>query len=61
MVGLIMSKIFPLVMHQQMCTICRALEIQVDLCGKKRNRHVWHKHFKKHLLCRMKYKYSRTA
>jgi hypothetical protein len=21
---------------------------------------VWHNHFKKHLLCRMKYKYSRT-
>jgi hypothetical protein len=34
MVGLIMSKIFPLVMHQQMCTVCRALEIQVDLWQK---------------------------
>jgi len=37
MAGSIMSKIFPLVMHQQMCTICRALEIQVDLCDKKCN------------------------
>jgi hypothetical protein len=60
MVGLIMSKIFPLVRHQQMCTICRALEIQVDMCGKKCNRCVWHNHFKKCLLRRVKYKYSRT-
>ena len=60
MVGLIKSKIFPLVRHQQMCTICTALEIQVDLCGKKHNRCVWHNHFKKRLLPRIKYKCSRT-